>query len=45
METTIFPDIPGAKKLSPLEMNKIDILKDHTVITFGTDKPTPDKKD
>lgn len=23
-----------AKKLSPLDMNKLDILKDHTVITF-----------
>lgn len=30
-----FPEIKGAKKLSPLEMNKLDILKDHTVITFG----------
>ncbi len=24
----------GARKLSPLEMNGIAILKDHTVITF-----------
>lgn len=26
---------PDAKKLSPLEMNKLAILKDHTVITFS----------
>lgn len=25
----------GAKKLSPLEMNKLAILKAHTVITFS----------
>lgn len=28
----------GAKRLSPLDMNKLAILKDHTVITFT--KPT-----
>lgn len=31
----------GARKLSPLEMNKLAILKAHTVITFSeTDKPS-----
>lgn len=34
METYTFPSIQGARKLTPLEMNKIDILKDHTIITF-----------
>ncbi len=29
-------NIPAdARKLSPLEMNKLAILKDHTVITFS----------
>lgn len=31
----------GAKKLSPLEMNKLAILKDHTVITFKDPKQAP----
>lgn len=34
MDKTELPDIKGATKLSPLDMNKIEILKDHTVITF-----------
>ena len=29
-----FPLPAGARKLSPLEMNKLAILKAHTVITF-----------
>ena len=31
----------GVKKLSPLDMNKLAILKDHTVITFKTAASTP----
>ncbi len=32
----------GAKKLTPLEMNKLAILKAHTVITFS-EKDTTDR--
>lgn len=35
MSTTDFKLPEGAKKLSPLEMNKLAILKAHTVITFS----------
>ncbi len=38
MSQTDFKIPEGAKKLSPLDMNKLAILKAHTVITF-TDKP------
>ena len=31
----------GAKKLSPLDMNKLAILKAHTVITFNSGPSTP----
>lgn len=45
MNTTDFKVPEGAKKLSPLDMNKLAILKAHTVITFSgaasTDKPKP----
>lgn len=37
MNTKDFKKPEGARKLSPLEMNKLAILKAHTVITF-TDK-------
>lgn len=33
----------GARKLTPLEMNKLAILKAHTVITFS-DPVTPSEK-
>ena len=33
----------GARKLSPLEMNRLAILKAHTVITFS-DPDTPSDK-
>lgn len=32
----------GAIKLSPLEMNKLAILKAHTVITFSDPAPSND---
>lgn len=35
MNTTDFKVPEGAKKLSPLDMNKLAILKAHTVITFS----------
>lgn len=41
MSTSPFPELKGTKKLTPLEMNKIAILKDHTVITFGTPYDSP----
>lgn len=34
MNSTVIKIPEGAEKLSPLEMNKLAILKDHTVITF-----------
>ena len=33
----------GARKLTPLEMNKLAILKAHTVITFSDPAPPSDK--
>lgn len=38
MEVTEMKIPEGAKKLSPLDMNKLAILKDHTVITFKEQK-------
>ncbi len=38
MSQTDFKVPEGAKKLTPLDMNKLAILKAHTVITFS-DKP------
>lgn len=35
MSTTDIKVPDGAKKLTPLEMNKLAILKAHTVITFS----------
>ncbi len=35
MSQTEFNIPEGAKKLSPLDMNKLAILKAHTVITFS----------
>lgn len=32
--------LPGAKRLTPLDMNGIAILKSHTVITFDDPKPS-----
>lgn len=34
----------GAKKLTPLEMNKLAILKAHTVITFSDEDSTSDER-
>ena len=41
MEKTEIKIPDGAKKLSPLEMNRLDILKAHTVITFS-EKTSPE---
>lgn len=38
MDNTQFPEIEGATTLTPLDMNKIEILKDHTVISFDAEK-------
>lgn len=38
MEKIQLPDIEGAQKMSPLDMNKIEIMKDHTVITFDQEE-------
>ncbi len=39
MKQTEYKIPEGAKKLSPLDMTKLAILKAHTVITFS-DKPS-----
>ncbi len=39
MNQTDFKVPEGAKKLSPLDMNKLAILKAHTVITFSDPAP------
>ncbi len=44
MNQTDFKIPEGAKKLSPLDMNKLAILKAHTVITFSDPTPTPTTK-
>ncbi len=41
MSQTEYKIPEGAKKLSPLEMNKLAILKAHTVITFSDTPSTP----
>ncbi len=40
MSTTNIKIPDGAKVLTPLEMNKLAILKAHTVITFSDPAPT-----
>ncbi len=40
MSHTDFKIPEGAKKLSPLDMNKLAILKAHTVVTFSDPTPT-----
>ncbi len=42
MSQTDFKIPEGAKKLSPLDMNKLAILKAHTVITFSDPANTAD---
>lgn len=44
MSTTDIKVPDGAKKLTPLEMNKLAILKAHTVITFTDPKSPSDSK-
>ncbi len=43
MSQTDFKIPEGAKKLSPLDMNKLAILKAHTVITFSDEPATQQK--
>lgn len=35
MNSIDLSSIPGAEKLTPLQMNSLQILKAHTVITFN----------
>ncbi len=44
MNQTDFKVPEGAKKLTPLDMNKLAILKAHTVITFSDPAPTEPAK-
>lgn len=44
MSTTDIKVPDGAKKLTPLEMNKLAILKAHTVITFSNPNTPSDSK-
>ncbi len=44
MNQTDFKIPEGAKKLIPLDMNKLAILKAHTVITFSDPAPSESAK-